>query len=79
MILPIVLILTTRTALPDKNIESSFSDYYYPSSGDILVVFLCVPGAFLFIYKGYNKKENILSTIAGIWDILADNRRNNLS
>ncbi len=71
MILPIVLILTTRTAPSDKNIESSFSDYYYTSSGDILVSFLCTLGAFLFIYKGYNIKENILSTIAGICGILA--------
>jgi MFS family permease len=71
MILPIVLILTTRTAPSDKNIESSFSDYYYTSSGDILVSFLCILGAFLFIYKGYNIKENIHSTIAGICGILA--------
>ena len=71
MILPIVLILTTKTAPSDKNIESSFSDYYYTSSGDILVSFLCTLGAFLFIYKGYNIKENILSTIAGICGILA--------
>jgi hypothetical protein len=71
MILPIVLILTTKTAPSDKNIESSFSDYYYTSSGDILVSFLCTLGAFLFIYKGYNIKENILSTIAGICGIFA--------
>lgn len=71
MILPIVLILTTKTAPSDKKIESSFSDYYYTSSGDILVSFLCILGAFLFIYKGYNKKENILSTIAGICGIFA--------
>jgi hypothetical protein len=71
MILPIMLILTTRTAPYDKNIESSFSDYYYTSSGDILVSFLCTLGAFLFIYKGYNMKENILSTIAGICGIIA--------
>jgi hypothetical protein len=71
MILPIVLILTTKTAPSDKNIESSFSDYYYTSSGDILVSFLCTLGAFLFIYKGYNMKENILSSIAGICGIFA--------
>ena len=69
MILPIVLILTTKIAPSDKKIESSFSDYYYTSSGDILVSFLCILGAFLFFYKGYNKKENILSTIAGIFGI----------
>jgi hypothetical protein len=71
IILPIVLILTTSTGPSDKYIESSFSDYYYTSSGDILVAFLCILGAFLFIYKGYNKKENILSSIAGICGIFA--------
>jgi hypothetical protein len=70
IILPIVLILATKTAPSDKNIVSSFSEYYYTSSGDILISFLCILGAFLFIYKGYNKKENILSTIAGICGII---------
>jgi hypothetical protein len=71
MIMPIVLILTTKSGPSDKNVKSSFSDYYYTSSGDLLVAFLCILGAFLFIYKGYNKKENILSTIAGICGIFA--------
>jgi hypothetical protein len=66
MILPVVLILTTRTSFSDINIESSFSDYYYTSSGDVLVAFLCILGAFLFTYKGYNMKENILTSVAGI-------------
>jgi hypothetical protein len=70
MILPVVLILTTRTSFSDRNIESSFSDYYYTSSGDVLVAFLCILGAFLFIYKGYNKTENILSSIAGTCGII---------
>jgi hypothetical protein len=71
MILPVILIITTATTPSDKIIESSFSDYYYTSSGDLLVAFLCILGAFLFIYKGYNKKENILSTVAGICGIFA--------
>jgi hypothetical protein len=69
MILPLVLILTTRTAPSDNKIEPSFSEYYYTSSGDVLVSFLCILGALLFLYKGYNKKENILSTLAGICGI----------
>jgi hypothetical protein len=71
IILPVILILTTTTAPSDKNIERSFSEYYYTSSGDILVSFLCILGAFLIIYKGYNIKENILSTLAGICGIFA--------
>ena len=57
MILPVILILATTKAPSDKIVESSFSDYYYTSSGDILVAFLCIVGALLFIYKGYSIKR----------------------
>lgn len=69
MFLPIVLILATKTSPVDEAIESSISDYYFTSSGDILVAVLCVIGAFLFTYRGYSTKENILSTIAAICGI----------
>jgi hypothetical protein len=71
MILPVLLVLTTTKVPSDKFIESSFSDYYYTSSGDVLVSFLCIISAFLFIYKGYDIKENILSTLAGICGFIA--------
>ena len=69
LILPLALILTTKTSPVDKIIESSISDYYYTSNGDLLVVVLCVLGAFLFTYKGYDIKENILSSITAICGI----------
>jgi len=69
MILPLALVLTTKTSPVDNTIESSISDYYYTSSGDVLVVFLCVLGTFLFTYKGYDKKEKFLSTITAICGI----------
>jgi hypothetical protein len=71
IILPFLLMVATAKEPSDKIIESSFSDYYYTSSGDVLVSFLCILGAFLFIYKGYSIKENVLSTIAGICGIFA--------
>ena len=66
MILPIALALTTRTSPGDKAIESSISAYYYTSNGDLLVAVMCVLGAFLFTYKGYDVKENILSSVTAI-------------
>jgi len=69
MFLPILLILATKTSPGDLPIESSISDYYYTSSGDILVSVLCAMGAFLFTYRGYSTKENILSTIASVCGI----------
>jgi len=65
-ILPIALIIFTKVSYADRKIEGSISDYFYTSSGDILVVTLSVAGVFLFTYKGYNLFENIVSSIAGI-------------
>src|SRR5512133_940100 len=66
LVLPFALILATRVSITDQYVRSSISDYYYTSSGDILVVVLSVLGVFLFTYKGYNFLENILSTLAAI-------------
>jgi hypothetical protein len=66
IILPVFLILFTKTAIGDKPIESSISEYYYTSNGDLLVVLLCILGAYLITYKGYDRKDNILSSIAAI-------------
>jgi lysylphosphatidylglycerol synthetase-like protein (DUF2156 family) len=69
MILPFALAFTTKVSNVDKVIEPSISDYYYTSNGDLLVVILCLLGTFLFTYKGYNIKENILSSIAAFCGI----------
>jgi hypothetical protein len=66
MLLPFILLWTTRHAPDDLRVEPSISDYYYTSNGDVLVVILSVLGVFLFTYKGYNIKENLLSTLAAI-------------
>jgi hypothetical protein len=64
MLLPVILLWTTRHAPGDLQVEPSISDYYYTSNGDLLVVILSVLGVFLFTYKGYNMKENLLSSLA---------------
>jgi hypothetical protein len=66
MLLPVILLLTTRHAPGDLRVEPSISDYYYTSNGDVLVVILSVLGVFLFTYKGYNIRENLLSTLAAV-------------
>ena len=69
MLLPLALAITTDRGVEDKIIEPSISDYYYTSNGDIIVVLLSILGVFLFTYKGYNWKENILTVIAAICGI----------
>jgi hypothetical protein len=66
MSLPLLLILFTLRDGTDNLIEPSISDYYYTSTGDVLVVILCILGAFLFTYKGYNWKEKCWSVAASI-------------
>ncbi len=66
MLLPFVLLTTTKRAANDRWVEPSISDYYYSSNGDVLVVMLSVLGVFLITYQGYNWKENALSTLAAI-------------
>jgi hypothetical protein len=66
MALPLILMLFTKRVPLDKAIEPSISDYYYTSTGDVLVVILSILAVFLCSYKGYNWKENALTFLAGL-------------
>ncbi|SDF61456.1 hypothetical protein SAMN04487996_111280 [Dyadobacter soli] len=70
MLLPIAL--AVRPARPSEyyfGFEPSISDYYYTDRGDILVVILCIIGAFLITYYGYGFYEWLLTFLAGICGI----------
>lgn len=69
ILLPLILVLTTRGEIGEKLIEPSISDYYYTSNGDVLVVLLSVLGVFLFTYNGYNIIEKGLTTLAAFCGI----------
>lgn len=47
-------------------IEKNFSSYYLTNVRDLLVGVLFFTGSFLIAYKGYDKHDNITTTIAGI-------------
>jgi hypothetical protein len=47
-------------------IKKSISYYYWTSSQDVLVGVLCVAGALLVTYRGYDNTDRITATIAGI-------------
>ena len=47
--------------------KSSISDYYYTRMGDLFVGILSLVAIFLICYKGYEKKDNILTNLAGIF------------
>lgn len=66
LLLPFVLVITTNRTANDRIIEPTISDYYYSSNGDVLVVLLSILGVFLITYKGYEWKENVLTSLAAI-------------
>ena len=66
MALPLILWLFTKRLPLDRAIEPSISDYYYTSTGDVLVVILSILAVFLASYKGYCWKENALTFLAGL-------------
>ncbi|MFD1875451.1 hypothetical protein [Hymenobacter bucti] len=69
MLLLIILILTTARGSNDKFIESSISEYYYTTNGDVFVVLLSVLGVFLLTYNGYSVAERALTILAAICSI----------
>ena len=46
--------------------QESISQYYHTPAGDVFVGALCGIGAFLYLYKGFSKEENVALNIAGI-------------
>lgn len=48
------------------DIESSISHYWHTDLRDIFVGTLCAIGVFLMAYLGYETKDNIAATVAGI-------------
>lgn len=47
-------------------VESSISAYYLTNMRDLFVGVLIAAGAFLLTYAGYDRTDNILSSIAGV-------------
>ncbi|MET3982115.1 hypothetical protein ABIB62_004728 [Mucilaginibacter sp. UYP25] len=69
MLLPIAIAIFPSGSPEYNGFEPSISDYFFTDRGDILVVMLCIIGAFLVTYYGYSWKEWALSTVAGICGI----------
>jgi hypothetical protein len=44
----------------------SISAYYYTRMRDVFVGTMCAVGIFLYCYRGHDRQDNVLSTIAGI-------------
>ncbi|TKC10701.1 DUF998 domain-containing protein [Pedobacter polaris] len=69
ILLPLVLAIAPKRPSDYYGFEPSISDYFYTDRGDILVVVLCILGAFLITYTGYTWKEQLLTFVAGVCGI----------
>jgi hypothetical protein len=49
-----------------EHIKDSISAYYYSSAQDIFVGTLAIVGAFLVAYKGYDRKDQIVTSLSGL-------------
>jgi len=67
--LPFILLFGALIVFKTNIIEVSISDYYYTGMGDYFVGTLFVIGAFLFSYKGYEKKDDIAGDLACLFAI----------
>ncbi len=65
---PIILILSGL--LGGFGIQDSFSAYYWTNSISVFVGMLITFGIFLLSYKGYDKMDEVITTITGIAMIL---------
>lgn len=61
-----ILLAVGRWFIDGPMIMNSISAYYYSSMRDVMVGSLCAIGIFLLSYKGYERQDNLLSSLAGI-------------
>lgn len=68
VLLPFLMIIGKLVANGSWQVENSISDYYdNGTAGDILVGELFVLGFFLFTYKGYDRTDDLIADLGGIY------------
>ncbi len=65
-LLPAAMIMGNKVIDHCAILQSSISHYYYTVTGHWLVGILCAVAMFLISYKGYNRIDNITSSVAGL-------------
>lgn len=64
--LPIILLLAGSLFGKCNEIQDSISAYFHTHMRDVFVATISSIAFFLFTYKGYDRKDNILSNVAGV-------------
>lgn len=68
--LPTILYLGNLWVYGVEVLLPSISSYYYSNLGDVFVGVIFSMGLFLIAYEGYDGRDRLLSTIAGIFAIM---------
>lgn len=66
IIMPAILMVGTLSIGKCTELQDSISHYYYTIMGNVLVMTLCSFSVFLFLYQGYERWDNIVTTFAGL-------------
>jgi hypothetical protein len=66
LLFPVILRFFGEQSVGGDSIGCSMSSYYYSNVRDVFVGILFAIGSFLYLYKGFSKKENILLNCAGV-------------
>lgn len=66
ILFPIVILITGNLMSECREVQESMSAYYFTPARDYFVGMLFTIGVLLMIYRGYEKVDNILSTITGL-------------
>lgn len=66
IIMPAILMVGTLTIGHCTELQDSISHYYFTIMGNVLVATLCSFSIFLFLYQGYERWDNIVTSFAGL-------------
>jgi len=67
--LPFILLIGNMMVFDEYNIQDSISHYYYTEMRDIFVGVLFAFGIFLFSYRGYEPKDNLVGNFACLFAV----------
>jgi len=69
ILLPFILMTGMKLIFNGESIQKTISQYYYTGMRDVLTGSLCSIALFMFYYRGYDKWDNILGWLAGVFAV----------
>jgi hypothetical protein len=67
IVLPFALMTGMSLIFKGDGIQKTISQYYYTGMRDVLTGSLCAIALFMFYYKGYDKWDNLIGNLAGLF------------